>query len=165
MLFNIHRVGEDSLSVAPYVPSPENVIREMLDLSHLREGEVLYDLGCGDGGIVIIAARDYLAKAYGVEIRKDLVITARRQIDHYGLQGKAKIIRGDLFKVDLSKAAVVTLYLTSIANDKLKPKLEKELRPNTRVVSHDFSIPGWHPSEVSNASRGHTIYLYIIPRP
>lgn len=162
MLFNIHRLGEDSLSVAPYVPSPENVIREMLDISRLKEGEVLYDLGCGDGGIVVIAARDYLAKAYGVEIRKDLVATARRQLNNYGLHGRAKIIRRDFFKVDLSKADVVTLYLTSIANDKLKPKLEKELRPNTRVVSHDFLIPGWQPSEVSNELRGHTIYLYRI---
>jgi predicted RNA methylase len=134
----------------------------MLDISHLKEGEVLYDLGCGDGGIVIVAARDYLAKAYGVEIRKDLVVTARRQLNNYGLHDRAKIIRGDFFKVDLSKADVVTLYLTSIANDKLKPKLEKELRPNTRIVSHDFSIPGWQPSKVSNELRGHTIYLYRI---
>ena len=150
------------MSVAPYVPTPENVIREMLKISRLKEGEILYDLGCGDGGIVIIAARDYLAKAYGVEIRKDLAAIARRQLNNYGLNGKAKIIRRDLFKVDISKADVVTLYLTSMANDKLKPKLKKELRPNTRVVSHDFSISGWPPSEVSDELRGHTIYLYRI---
>ncbi len=95
-------------------------------------------------------------------LERILVATARRQLNNYGLHGKAKIIRRDLFKVDISKADVVTLYLTSVANDKLKPKLKKELRPNTRVVSHDFLISGWQPSEVSNELRGHTIYLYRI---
>lgn len=150
------------MSVAPYVSSPEEVVRKMLDLAQLREGEILYDLGCGDGRIVIIAAKDYIAKAFGVEIREDLAATACEQLEKLDLEGKAQIIRGNLFDVDLSKADVVTLYLTSSANEKLKPKLGREMRPNSRVVSHDFSIAGWKPSEVCEEPRGHTIYLYRI---
>jgi len=150
------------MSVAPYVSSPEEVVRKMLDLARLREGEILYDLGCGDGRIVMIAAKDYMAKAFGVEIREDLAATAREQLKKHDLEGKAQIIRGDLFEVDLSKADVVTLYLTSSANEKLKPKLGRELRSNSRVVSHDFSIAGWKPSEVCEEPHGHTIYLYRI---
>jgi len=148
------------MSVAPYVSSPEEVVRKMLDLARLREGEILYDLGCGDGRIVIIAARDYMAKAFGVEIREDLTATSREQLRKNDLEGKAQIIQGNLFEVDLSKADVVTLYLTSSANEKLRPKLGRELRANSRVVSHDFSIAGWKPSEVCEEPHGHTIYLY-----
>jgi len=150
------------MSVAPYVSSPEEVVRKMLDLAQLREGEVLYDLGCGDGRVVIVAARDYMAKAFGVEIREDLAATAREQLKKLDLEGRAQIIRGDLFEADLSKADVVTLYLTSSANEKLKPKLVRELRANSRVVSHDFSIAGWKPSEVCEEPHGHTIYLYRV---
>jgi len=150
------------MSVAPYVSSPEEVVRKMLDIARLRRGEILYDLGCGDGRIVIMAAKDYMAKAFGVEIREDLAAAAREQLKKLDLEGKAQIIQGDLFEVDLSKADVVTLYLTSSANEKLKPKLGRELRPNSRVVSHDFSITGWKPSEVSEEPRGHTIYLYKV---
>jgi len=150
------------MSVAPYVSSPEEVVRKMLDLAQLKEGEVLYDLGCGDGRIVVMAAKDYMANAFGVEIREDLAATAREQLEKLDLRGRAQITRGDLFEADLSKADVVTLYLTSSANEKLKPKLERELRPNSRVVSHDFSITGWKPSEVCEEPQGHTIYLYRI---
>lgn len=150
------------MSVAPYVSSPEEVVRKMLDLAQLREGEILYDLGCGDGRIVLIAAKDYMAKAFGVEIREDLAATAREQLKKLDLEGKAQIIQGNLFEVDLAKADVVTLYLTSSANEKLKPKLGRELRLNSRVVSHDFSVTGWKPSEVCEEPRGHAIYLYRI---
>jgi len=150
------------MSVAPYVSSPEEVVRKMLDMAQLRRGEVLYDLGCGDGRIVMIAARDYMARATGVELREDLSAAAREQLKRLDLEGRAQIIQGNLFEVDISKADVVTLYLTSSANERLKPKLAEELRPNSRVVSHDFSITGWKPSEVSEEPRGHTIYLYRV---
>ncbi|MCJ7506390.1 class I SAM-dependent methyltransferase [Candidatus Bathyarchaeota archaeon] len=152
----------ETLSVAPYVSSPEDVVRKMLDMVQLRKGDVLFDLGCGDGRIVLMAVRDYFAKAFGVELREDLVATARGQLKRSNLEGRAQIIHGDFFDVDLSKANVVTLYLTTSANEKLKPKLERELKPNSRVVSHDFSIKDWKPVEVSEKPHGHTIYLYKI---
>jgi predicted RNA methylase len=150
------------MSVAPYVSSPEEVVRKMLELAQLRKGEVLYDLGCGDGRIVVMAAKDYMVKAFGVEIREDLAAIAEEQLKKFGLEGRAKIIRGDLFEADLSNADVVTLYLTSSANEKLKPKLAKELKPDSRVVSHDFSIAGWRPAEICEEPHGHTIYLYKV---
>lgn len=150
------------MSVAPYVSSPEEVVRKMLDTAQLKKGETLYDLGCGDGRIVVMAARDYMAKAFGVEIREDLVSTAREQLKRFNLEGRVQIIQGDLFEADLSKADVVTIYLTSSANEKLKHKLGRELRPSTRVVSHDFSIAGWKPTEISEEPHGHTIYLYVV---
>ena len=150
------------MSVAPYVSSPEEVVRKMLDMVQLRRGEVVYDLGCGDGRIVIMAARDYLANAFGVEIREDLAATAQEQLKKHGLEGKVQIIHGDFFEVDLSKANVVTLYLTTSANEKLKPKLERELRSDSRVISHDFMITGWKPVEVSEELSRHTLYLYKL---
>ncbi len=109
-----------------------------------------------------MAARDYWAKAVGVEIREDVAATAREQVKKANLEGKVEIIQGDFFDIDLSRADVVTLYLTSIGNEKLKPKLERELRPGSRVVSHDFFIPGWKPLETSEKIVRHTIYLYKI---
>ncbi len=150
------------LSVAPFVSSPEEVVRKMLDMAQLRKGDVLFDLGCGDGRIVIMAAKDYSAKAFGVEIREDLVATARERVKSLELEREAQIIQADFFEIDLSRASVVTLYLTTSGNERLKPKLEKELRPYSRVVSHDFSITGWKPIEVSEEPHGHTIYLYRI---
>lgn len=131
-------------------------------MAQLRKGEVLFDLGCGDGRIVLMAARDYLARAIGVEIREDLAAAAREQLRKSNLGGRAEIIQGDFFDVNLSKANVVTLYLTTSANEKLKPKLERELRPDSRIVSHDFSMRDWKPQETSEKPHGHTIYVYKI---
>jgi len=149
------------MSVAPYVSSPEEVVRKMLDMTQLREGEVLFDLGCGDGGIVVMAARDYSAKAFGVEIREDLAAAAREQLKRTNLEGKAEIIQGSLFDVDLSRADVVTLYLSKSGIEKLRPKLERELRPNSRVSSIDIPITGWEPLQFSEELK-HIIYLYKL---
>jgi predicted RNA methylase len=158
-----HPAAEEiTMSVAPYVSSPDEVVRKMLDMVQLRKGEVLYDLGCGDGKIVVMAARDYLAKAFGVEIREDLAATAREQLRKYDLEERAQIIHGNFFEVDLCNANVITLYLTTSANEKLKPKFERELKSDSRVISHDFSITGWKPVEVSEELSGHTIYLYKV---
>lgn len=153
---------EISMSVAPFVPSPEEVIHKMLDMARPTQREVLYDLGCGDGRIVVIAARDYFMKAVGIEMREDLAAKAQMEIKKSNLEGKAEIIQANLFDVDLSKADVVTLYLTTDGNRKLKPKFEKELRLGSRVVSHDFAIPRWNPMETSDKPNGHKIYLYKI---
>jgi len=155
------------LYIAPFVASPPDVVRQMLILSGVKPGETLYDLGCGDGRVVIMAAQDFGARAVGVELREDLVKQAMSKIHELGLDGRAKILHSDMFKVDVSQADVVTLYLTTSANDKLRPKLESELRKGTRVVSHDYEILGWRADKIDkfceNPRLGypsHTIYVY-----
>ena len=151
----------------PYVPTPNGVVRRMLEIANLKPGEVLYDLGCGDGRIVIMAAKEFGAKAIGVEIREDLVKQCYKEVIRQGLENRVKIIHGDFFKVDISEADVVTLYLLTSVNEMLKPKLEKELRNGTRVVSHDFEVTGWRPTKeevFSDEWRSHRIYLYIIKK-
>ena len=153
--------------IAPYVPSPPQVIRQMLTLSGLRPREVFFDLGAGDGRTVIMAAKDFGARAVGVELREDLVKKALSTIYEEGLQDRVTIVNGDIFGVDLSSADVIFLYLTTSANEKVKPKLENELKPGVRIVSHDYEIVGWKPAKVDNFCENptlgypsHTIYLY-----
>jgi len=150
------------MSVTPYVSSPEETIRKMLDMAQLRRGEVLYDLGCGDGRIVVIATRDYQAKAFGVEIEEGIATAAQQQLKKFNLEEKARIIHGNLFEIDLSEADVVVLYLSLSGNEKLKPKLERELRPNSRIVSLDIPIKGWTPLQISEAPGKHIVYLYKV---
>lgn len=150
------------MSVAPFVQTPIEVAKKMLELSKLKADENLYDLGCGDGRLVILAAKDVGANSTGVDLREDLLERAKIEILRLGLQGKARVIQGNFFDVDISPANVVTLYLTSSANERLRPKLEKELNVGSRVVSHDFKVPGWKPSSVYDELLGHTIYTYRI---
>ena len=150
------------MSIAPFVQTPLEVAKKMLDLSQIRTGEVLYDLGCGDGRLIILAAKEIGAKATGVELREDLIERARTEIKKLNLEDKVSVIQGNFFDVAISDADVVTLYLTSSANERLRPKLEAELKPGARVVSHDFKVPGWKPSAVYNELLGHTIYAYRI---
>ncbi len=153
--------------IAPFVATPMPVVRRMLELAQLKPGEIFYDLGAGDGRTIIMAARDFGAQAVGIELREDLVKKALNSIQEFRLQDKVKILHSDLFDVDLSQADVVFLYLTTSANEKVKPKLEAELKPGTRVVSHDYEIVGWRPAKVDNFCENpklgypsHTIYLY-----
>jgi predicted RNA methylase len=139
----------------------------MLILAELKPGETLYDLGSGDGRTVIMAAKDFGAKAVGVELREDLAKRALNSIYELGLDRSVQILQDDMFKVDLKPADVVFLYLTTSANEKIKPKLESELRTGTRVVSHDYEIIGWKPSRIDNFCENprlgypsHTIYVY-----
>lgn len=150
------------MSIAPFVQTPLEVAKKMLDLSQIKPGEVLYDMGCGDGRLIILAAKDIGAKATGIELREDLVERAKTEIKRFNLEDKVKIIQGNFFDVNISDADVVTLYLTSSANERLRPKLEAELKPGSRVISHDFKIPGWKPSAVYDELLGHTIYSYRI---
>lgn len=150
-------------SVAPYVASPMAVVRKMLEYADLKPGEKVYDLGCGDGRIVIMAAQEFGARGVGVDLNTRLVKEARAKVRALGLDDMVRIIHGNLFDVDVSPADVVTMYLTTGANEKVRPKLEQELRSGARVVTHDFSIPKWEPTEnlkLSESYRTHTIYLY-----
>jgi len=155
------------LFIAPFVPSPPQVIKKMLMLAELKAGEVFFDLGAGDGRTVIIAAKEFGARAVGVELREDLVKKALGSVYEQGLQDRVTMVNGDMFGVDLSSADVVFLYLTTSANEKVKPKLESELKQGVRVVSHDYEIVGWKPVKVENFCENqtlgypsHTIYLY-----
>jgi predicted RNA methylase len=146
------------------------VVQRMIELAELKPGEVFFDLGAGDGRTVIMAAKTYGARAVGVEMREDLAKRAMSVIHDNGLGDRVTIVNGDMFKVDLSSADVVYLYLTTSANEKVKPKMEAELQPGVRVVSHDYEVVGWKPSKVENfvenPSLGypsHTIYLYKKP--
>jgi tRNA A58 N-methylase Trm61 len=155
------------LFIAPFVATPTPVVRQMLILAELKPGERLYDLGSGDGRAVIMAAKDFGAKSMGVELREDLVKRALSNIHELGLETKAQILQNDIFKVNLSQADVVFLYLTTSANEKVKPKLETELKPGARIVSHDYEILGWKPSKIDNFCENprlgypsHTLYVY-----
>ena len=158
------------LFIAPFVPSPLPVIQRMLQLAELKPGEVLFDLGAGDGRTVIMAAKTFSARAVGVELREDLAKKALSTIHDNGLADRVTIVNGDMFSVNLTSADVVFLYLTTSANEKVRPKLETELKKGVRVVSHDYEIVGWKPVKVENFCENpqlgypsHTIYLYQKP--
>ncbi|MBL8242499.1 MAG: class I SAM-dependent methyltransferase [Bryobacterales bacterium] len=151
--------------MAPYVPSPQEIIDRMLEVANAKQGDTVIDLGCGDGRILITAVQKFRAKAIGIEIDPKIASQASDTILKLGLQNKAKVVHADVFDADLSQADVVTLYLTTSFNEKLRPKFEKSLRPGTRVVSHDYGIRGWNPVEVEEVfvhGRRHRIFLYVV---
>jgi protein-L-isoaspartate O-methyltransferase len=151
--------------LAPDFPTPQVVIEKMLQLAQLKPGEMVYDLGSGEGHIVITAAREFKAKAVGIELSPELCKLATMHIKALRLEDQVKIIHANLLKVDLSPADVVTIYLLTASNELLRPNLERDLRPGARVVSHDYQIRGWKPvavEKVSAEGRSRTIYLYEI---
>lgn len=153
--------------LAPYVASPPPVVDKMLELAGLKPGETVFDLGCGDGRILFSAAKNFNAKAVGVELSEVLVKRTREATEAQGLEGRVKVIQGDMMGVDLRDADVVALYLITEANDQLKPKLEKELRAGSRVVSLEFKVSGWKPSKVEKVEahrHPYTIYVYEMPQ-
>ncbi len=154
--------------VAPYVNSPQPVVLKMLQMAHLRPGETLYDLGCGDGRILIMAAEQFRVKAIGVELAPREVKKANEEVKKHHLQASVRVIQGNMLQQDLSPADVITLYLTTTANESLRPNLERYLKNNARVVSYDYPIPGWRPvaavdTEPNPRGTTHTIYLYQVP--
>ena len=152
---NIRR-REIPYSVAPYVPTPITVVKNMLKLAKANDNDVVYDLGCGDGRILIAAVKDFGAKkAVGYDLKMKMCETIMRKIEEKGLKNRVKVINGNFFLADISPASLVTLYLTTSGNLKLKPKLKDELRAGARIVSHDFPIQGW--STLKNGSPDHYI--------
>lgn len=154
-------------NLAPYVTSPEHAVDKMLQMANLKSGETLYDLGCGDGRILIAAAERYKVKAVGIEISDRLARKTAETVKKAGLEAQVKVVHGNFMHMDLSGADVVTLYLATAANESLRPNLERYLRPNARVVSYDYPIPGWKPVDTSDSEgrhgANHTIYLYQVP--
>lgn len=154
------------VKLAPYYPTPESVVERMLKLGGLKAGEKMYDLGSGDGRIVIMAADRFHANAAGVEFDQDLVKQSTDRIRALGLEKRARIIHGDLLRQDYSDADLITIYLLPSAVEKARPLLEKQLKKGARVVAHDFGIPGWTPAreehiEDDGEGRAHTLYLYV----
>ncbi len=148
----------------PYVPTLQEIVDEMLAMSNLRKGDVLVDLGSGDGRIVVTAAVRYGVQAIGVEINPALVRQSRENAAKAGVTANATFVEGDLFDYDLRKATVVTIFLLPGVNMRLKPKLLRELRPGARVVSHRFDMGGNWPPIKTEEVLGERVYLWTIPQ-
>jgi len=151
--------------LAPYYPTPETIVQKMLQLGGLKAGEKMFDLGSGDGRIVIMAAEKFHADATGVELDKDLFRQSMDRIKNLKLQRTARIINGDVLQQDYSSADLITVYLLPLSNDKVRPILDKQLKKGTRIVSHDFEFKDWKPEKVEpidddGEGRSHTLYLY-----
>jgi precorrin-6B methylase 2 len=157
--------AQDSLfenkKIVPFVPTPQEVVDKMIELAGVKKGDIVYDLGSGDGRIVITAAKKG-ARAVGFEIDGDLVKESRDNIRKAGVQQQAEIRQQDILTVDLSPASVVTMYLLPDVNLRLKPKILSQLKPGSRVVSHAFDMGDWKPDRIERVE-GRTLYLWTIP--
>ena len=155
------------MSEVPFLSSPPEVVRRMLKVAQVKPDDVVCDLGCGDGRVLIAAVEDFKAKeAVGYEIRDDVYKKALEEVGKANLQERIRIINSDFFEANLSRPSVITIYLNSSTNERLKQKLEKEASPGTRIVSHDFSMFGWRPQKediFEEDNNSHTIYLYVVP--
>jgi protein-L-isoaspartate O-methyltransferase len=151
--------------IAPFYPSPPEAAARMLELARLQPGETLFDLGSGDGRLLMLAAAGFGARAVGVEIDANLARLATTRIASAGLQRLARVIHGDLLEADCSAADVVTLYLLPVSADLVATMLRRQLRPGARIVSHDFAFSDWAPTAVESMPRPHAgderkLYLY-----
>jgi cyclopropane fatty-acyl-phospholipid synthase-like methyltransferase len=151
-------------SLAPYVPTPQSVVEKMLQLAEVTASDVVYDLGCGDGRIVIMAAKKYGARAVGVDIDPERIKESQANAKKEGVEKLVTFKLEDAMKVDVSEATVVSLYLLSSSNALLRPILTKQLKPGARIVSHAFSMGDWQPlkteSVADESGFTRTIYLW-----
>jgi cyclopropane fatty-acyl-phospholipid synthase-like methyltransferase len=156
----------------PFVPTPIEVVDKMLELAGVKKGDVVYDLGSGDGRIVIRAAKKYGVKAVGIEMDNWLLAKARKDAQAAGVSHLVKFRAEDALKADISAATVVTLYMLPWFNEKMKPNFQKYLKPGARIVAHDFGIEGWNPDKTAilpefelkpgGYKHQHTLYLWKI---
>jgi protein-L-isoaspartate O-methyltransferase len=156
---------KDPEKLAPYYPTPPVIVDKMLRLGELKKGETMFDLGSGDGRIVIMAAQKFGANATGVEIDESLHKQSSAEIRRLKLTDRARIILGDVTRQDYSTADLLTVYLLPNSNSKIRPMLEKQLKKGTRVVAHDFEFAGWTAEKVEHIEddgegRSHTLFLY-----
>ena len=155
---------QEPASLAPYVPTPYDVVNRMLELAGVTKDDVVYDLGCGDGRIVITAAERFGARGVGIDYDPERIAEANANAERAGVQDLVTFIEQDAMQVDVSEATVVTLYLLSSSNRKLRPILTRQLRPGSRIVSHAFRMGDWDPTETKHFDdeRGNarTIYLW-----
>ncbi|MGH8727540.1 MAG: SAM-dependent methyltransferase [Burkholderiales bacterium] len=146
----------------PFVPTPVLIVDAMLETAEVSPGDVLYDLGSGDGRIVITAAKKFGARGVGVDIDPELVAEARKNAEAAGVSDRVEFVEGNLFEVDLSKATVVTLYLLQDVNIRLRPKLLRELKPGTRIVSYSFDMGDWEPQKTVQVNE-RKVYYWVVP--
>ncbi len=157
----------DAADLAPWVPTPQPVVDRMLELAEVTNKDVLYDVGCGDGRIVITAARRYGTRGVGIDIDPAMIELSEKNAAAAGIAGQVRFVATDATKADLSEATVVTLYLLPESNALMRPLLEAQLRPKSRVVCHNYSVPGWEEKQVlsetikDETGEDHFIYLYI----
>src|SRR4051794_15277498 len=152
-------------NLGPAVPTPQLIVERMLSAGKVKPGETVYDLGSGDGRIVIMAAQKFGARAVGVELMPDIARKARERVQLLGLADRISIVEGSALRVDLSPADVVTMWFLTNSNDRLRPHLEKHLKIGARVVSNEFPVRAWKPADVVHVKIGkmeHTIYVYEI---
>ena len=160
-------------NAGPYVPSPQSVVADMLRYADVNAKDFLIDLGSGDGRIVLTAAKVFGARGFGVEIKEDLVKRANESAKAQGLADRVKFMKQDLFKTDISQASIITMYLLPDTVNLLKDKFIAELKPGTRIVSHDYPLTGWIPEkyvqmdleekvQISGVTTT-LIYLYVVP--
>jgi precorrin-6B methylase 2 len=154
----------------PYVPSTEEAVRAMLKLADVQKTDIVYDLGCGDGRIVIAAAKTYGARGVGIDINPDRIREAKENARKAGVENLVRVEENDLFAADIREASVVTLFLLPNVNLKLRPKLLRDLKPGTRIVSNTFDMGNWKPDKqatVGDAAEAtylsHTLYLWVVP--
>lgn len=150
----------------PFVPTDSRVVDEMLKVANVTKDDVVYDLGSGDGRIVIAAARDYGARGTGIEIDPQRIREANEYARKAGVTDRVKFIQGDIFEADIKEATVVTMYLLDEVNLKLRPKLLRDLKPGTRIVSHNYDMGDWKPDKIVKVElpiREHMIYYWVVP--
>jgi hypothetical protein len=159
-------VQDESPYIAPYVPTPQEIVERMLELAAPAKGDLLYDLGSGDGRIVITAAQKYGVRAVGFEIDPTLVKLSRQQIQEAGLEHLVEIREQDIRSVDFSPATVLTMYLYPVANLRLRGAIQRQLRPGSRVISHQFAMGDWQPDRIERITDStgivRTIYLWRV---
>ncbi|MEZ5403036.1 MAG: class I SAM-dependent methyltransferase [Bryobacteraceae bacterium] len=153
---------DDFFPEVPYVPTPPEVVEGMLKLAEVKKGDVVYDLGCGDGRIVIAAAKSFGATGIGFDIDPERIKEATENAKYEGVAEKVKFVQKDLFEADLKPASVITMYLLPSVNLRLRPKLLADLKPGTRLVSHAFDMGDWKP-EKEDMIDGRRIYFWTIP--
>ncbi len=146
----------------PYVPTPPEVVDAMLTLANVKKGDVVYDLGCGDGRVVVTAAKEKGARGVGIDIDQERINEATENAEKAGVIDRVEFRRQDLFKADIHEATVVAIYLLPAINLKLRPKLWRELKPGTRIVSHDFDMGDWKPEKQIEVG-GEMIYFWTVP--
>jgi SAM-dependent methyltransferase len=157
----------DAVDLAPWVPTPQPVVDRMLEIASVSGKDVLYDIGCGDGRIVITAARRYGARGVGIDIDKGMIDESEKDAASAGVGRQVKFLCMDATKADISEATVVSLYLLPESNALMRPLLDAQLRPKSRVVCHNYTIPGWEGKQVQSETvkdengEDHYVYLYI----
>jgi SAM-dependent methyltransferase len=165
-VFNLGVAQSQEGKIVPYVPTPQEVVDRMLELAQVKKGDVVYDLGSGDGRIVVAAAKKYGVRAIGFEIDPERIKESTENINKAGVGHLVEIRQQDIRTVDLAPASVLTMYLLPEVNLLIRPNIWKQMKPGSRIVSHDFDMGDWKPLKTENmkdySNWDHTLYLWHV---